>query len=560
MEKLTVLVQRLHHVRSAFFIVFALFVSYRISRWIYKAYRVRTRFYDIPSLPRHPMWGNLVNAGQRLNPSLKRHPDYGLEEIRRELGEPGCFLVDLAPVEDRGFLVIAEPQYVEAVVSSTEQFKYSVPKSKNYHALKPVLGAESIITKEGAAWKAMRKRFNPTFQHRYIHSLTGAIISRVEIFGERLQSLAESGITFKMADYAKDLTVDIITELTIAQDFNAQSTHEGQGEKSAIGFLTASRRLSEMVYDVGQGIGLHMIDPIRPLKSLFYERILNRKLTAIVKARISSAGNASESKCILQLAVSGLSPNKALISSCVDQLKSFFFAGQDTTATLIQWMCYEMSKAGHTPHHATSLTRLRQEHDLVFGPHPFSALKFLSSLATAESESILTFKLPFITAFIKETLRLHPPAATMRAVPWEATSFSLPLPSHPVSMAGLQIYPSLYLIQRNPNVWGPDADLFKPDRWLDNAYLAGLPVGAYRPFERGPRNCIGQELAMLEGMLVLLSVARGFAFEKVGLTGRAVVDGGEKEKEVWSEHAVTSVPVDGMVMRVSMSEKANFPL
>lgn len=558
METLTGLKPRLHHIRSTLLVGLALYVSYRISQWIYKAYRVRTRFFDIPSLPRHWIWGNLINAGERLKPSLKRHPDYGFEEIWRELGEPGCFLVDLAPVEDRGFLIIAEPQYVEAVVSSTEQFKYSIPKSNNYHALKPVLGAESIITKEGAAWKAMRKRFNPSFQPRYIHSLTGSIVSRVEIFVERLQSLAKSGNIFKMADYAQDLTTDIITQLTIAQDFNAQSTPEGHGEKSPTDLLTASRRLSEMVYDVGQGVGLHMIDPIRPLKSLFYESIFDHKLTAIVKARIGSTDTTSESKCILQLAVSGLSPNKALIRSCVVQLKSFLFAGQDTTATLIQWMCYEMSKASHSPHHATSLTRLRQEHDVVFGPHPFSALQILSSLATAESESILTSKLPYTTAFIKETLRLHPPAATVRAVPWEATSFSLPLPSHPVSIAGLQIYPSIYLIQRNPNVWGPDAHLFNPGRWLDDAYLAGLPVGAYRPFERGPRNCIGQELAMLEGMLVLVSVAREFAFEKVGLTGRAVVDGGEKEREVWSEHAVTSVPVDGMVMRVSMSEKANF--
>jgi cytochrome P450 len=558
METLTGLKPRLHHIRSTLLVGLALYVSYRISQWIYKAYRVRTRFFDIPSLPRHWIWGNLINAGERLKPSLKRHPDYGFEEIWRELGEPGCFLVDLAPVEDRGFLIIAEPQYVEAVVSSTEQFKYSIPKSNNYHALKPVLGAESIITKEGAAWKAMRKRFNPSFQPRYIHSLTGSIVSRVEIFVERLQSLAKSGNIFKMADYAQDLTTDIITQLTIAQDFNAQSTPEGHGEKSPTGLLTASRRLSEMVYDVGQGVGLHMIDPIRPLKSLLYESIFDHKLTAIVKARIGSTDTTSESKCILQLAVSGLSPNKALIRSCVVQLKSFLFAGQDTTATLIQWMCYEMSKASHSPHHATSLTRLRQEHDVVFGPHPFSALQILSSLATAESESILTSKLPYTTAFIKETLRLHPPAATVRAVPWEATSFSLPLPSHPVSIAGLQIYPSIYLIQRNPNVWGPDAHLFNPGRWLDDAYLAGLPVGAYRPFERGPRNCIGQELAMLEGMLVLVSVAREFAFEKVGLTGRAVVDGGEKEREVWSEHAVTSVPVDGMVMRVSMSEKANF--
>jgi cytochrome P450 len=558
METLTGLETRLYHVRSTLLVVLALYVSYRISQWIYKAYRVRTRFHDIPSLPRHLIWGNLINAGERLKPSLKRHPDYGFEEIWRELGEPGCFLVDLAPIEDRGFLIIAEPQYAEALVNSTKEFKYSIPKSSSYQPLKPVLGAESIITQEGAAWRAMRKRFNPGFQPSYIHSLTGSIVSRVEIFVERLQSLAESGITFKMADYAQDLTADIITQLTIAQDFNVQSTPEGYGEKSPTGLLTASRRLSDMVYAVGQGVGFHMIDPIRPLKSLFYESIFDHKLTAIVKARISSTDTTSESKSITQLAVSGLSPNKALIRSCVDQIKSFLFAGQDTTATLIQWICYEMSKASHSPHHATILSRLRQEHDAVFGPTPFSALQILSSPATAESELILTSKLPYTTAFIKETLRLHPPAATVRAVPWEATSLSLPLPSHPVSIAGLQIYPSLHLIQRNPNVWGPDAHLFNPGRWLDDAYLARLPVGAYRPFERGPRNCIGQELAMLEGMVVLVSVARGFVFEKVGLTGRAVVDGGEKEREVWNKHAVTSVPVDGMVMRVSMGEKAIF--
>ncbi|OBT43353.1 hypothetical protein VE00_05750 [Pseudogymnoascus sp. WSF 3629] len=410
METIKELEQR-YHIRSTLFVVLGLYVLYRVSHWIYKAYRVRTRFHDIPSLPRHPIWGNLVNAGERLKPSLKRHPDYGFEEIWRELGEPGRFLVDLAPVEDRGFLVIAEPQYAEALLNSSKEFKYSIPKSKNYHSLKPVIGAESIITKEGAAWKEMRKRFNPGFQPRYIHSLTRPIMSRVEIFVERMQSLAESGITFKMVDYAQDLTTDIITQLTIGQDFNAQSMPEGHGAKSPMGFLTASRRLSETIYAVGQGVGFHMIDPIRPLKSFFYETIFNYKLTAIVKERISSTDTTSKSKSITQLAVSGLPPSKALIRSCVDQIKTFLFAGQDTTATLIQWVCYEMSKASHSEHYAAILSRLRQEHDLVFGPDPFSALKVLSSSATAESESILTSKLPYTTAFIKEILRLHPPRA-----------------------------------------------------------------------------------------------------------------------------------------------------
>lgn len=555
MEKWTKLVPGYYHIQNTLLVVLALYVSYRISHWIYKAHRLRTRYNDIPSLPRHPIWGNLVNAGERLNPSLKRHPDYGFEEIWQELGEPGCFLVDLAPIEDRGFLIVAEPQYVEAIVNPTGEFKHSLPKSDTYNVLKPVIGAESLITQEGAAWRAMRKRFNPGFQPRHIHSLTDSIVSKAQVFVDRLQSLAKNGVTFKMADYARDLTTDIITQLTIARDFNAQSTPEGHGAKSPTGFLTASRRLSDLIYDVGQGIGFHMIDPVRPLKLLFYETIFDYKLTAIVKECISSTDTTS-SKSITHLAASGLPRNRALIRNCVDQVKSFLFAGQDTTAVLIQWMCYEMSKASHSQHYATILSRLRQEHDAVFGSHPFSALHYLSSPAIAESDSIWTSKLPYTTAFVKETLRLHPPAATVRLVPWEATSLSLSLPSHPVSIAGLRIYAAPYLIHRNPKVWGPDAHLFNPDRWLDDAYIAKLPAGAYRPFERGPRNCIGQELAMLEGMVVLVSVARGFVFEKVGLTGRAVVDGGEKEREVYNELAITSVPVDGMVMRVSLSEKA----
>lgn len=285
-----------YHIQSTLLLLLSLYASYRISRWLYKAHRIRSRYHDIPSLPRHPIWGNLVNVGERLKPSLKRHPDYGFEEIWRELGEPGCFLVDLAPIEDRGFLIVAEPQYVEALVNSTDEFKYSIPKSDNYRPLRSLLGAESIITKEGAAWRATRKRFSPGFQPRYIHSLTGSVVSRVEIFVGRLQSLAKSGAVFRMRDYSQDLTTDIITQLAIAKDFKAQSTPQGHGEKSRAGLLTASRLLSEMVYAVGQGMGLHMLDPIRPLKSLFYENIYNRKLTAIVKERISSTDTASKSQ------------------------------------------------------------------------------------------------------------------------------------------------------------------------------------------------------------------------------------------------------------------------
>lgn len=449
-------------------------------------------------------------------------------------------------------LIIAEPQYVETLVQPSEQFKYSLPKSDTYDALKPLIGYESMVTAEGADWKAMRKRFNPGFQPRHIHSMSGSVVSKTEIFVQRLESAAESGITFKLADYAKDLTTDIITRVTMAQDFHAQSTPDGQGEKSLFGLLTASRRLSELCYAVGQGTGLYLIDPVRAFKEFHYRSVLDRKLTAIISPQIYFPDANSASKSITQLAVAGLAPNKAMLRSCVDQVKSFLFAGQDTTATLISWLCYQMSKASYCPHYATALSRLREEHDAVFGSDPFSAIHVLSSQDAVNSESILTSELPYTTAFIKETLRLHPPGATTRIIPEDATTLTLPIP-HPVCIAGLRVYPPQYLIHRNAKIWGPDAHLFKPDRWHDEAYIAALPAGAYRPFERGPRNCIGQELAMLEGKVVLACVARGFVFEKVGLTGRDAGDGKAKEREVYSALAVTSVPVDGMMMRVSMS-------
>lgn len=54
-----------------------------------------------------------------------------------------------------------------------------------------------------------------------------------------------------------------------------------------------------------------------------------------------------------------------------------------------------------------------------------------------------------------------------------------------------------------------------------------IPPSAWRPFERGPRNCMGQDLAIIEARVVLALVVRRFEFEKAGI-GRVVVDAGGK--------------------------------
>jgi hypothetical protein len=102
---------------------------------------------------------------------------------------------------------------------------------------------------------------------------------------------------------------------------------------------------------------------------------------------------------------------------------------------------------------------------------------------------------------------------------------------------------------------GPDAHTFNLTAGSTKYAWPSYQLEHIVPFERGPRNGVGQELAILEAPLVFVSHARGFVFEKIGLAGWFAIHRGEREKEVWSEHHSTSVPVNEIVIRVSNPEQ-----
>lgn len=61
--------------------------------------------------------------------------------------------------------------------------------------------------------------------------------------------------------------------------------------------------------------------------------------------------------------------------------------------------------------------------------------------------------------------------------------------------------------------WGQDCLEYKPERFLDGS-SSKVPAGAYTPFLMGPRVCLGQQMALLEGktMLAMMLLA-GFSFK-----------------------------------------------
>jgi cytochrome P450 len=72
---------------------------------------------------------------------------------------------------------------------------------------------------------------------------------------------------------------------------------------------------------------------------------------------------------------------------------------------------------------------------------------------------------------------------------------------------------SPYLTHRDPRFF-PDPEAFVPTRWAALPE-AGPARSAYLPFGGGPRQCLGEEFAWMEGLLVLTTLAQTWRMQLV---------------------------------------------
>ncbi|OMP88889.1 putative sterigmatocystin biosynthesis P450 monooxygenase stcS [Diplodia seriata] len=354
-----------------------------------------------------------------------------------------------------------------------------------------------------------------------------------------------------MDNLCTDLTFDIIGAVVMDVDLNAQL---GTSKQSA---LVRYYRQLLITYTNQSGLIGMPTNPFLTRRRKKITSIIDDELKAIIRSQHAEVVAAAKDTTMAQepsdkkknrprsvLALSlqadhtaGTTPSLSplALQTTADTLKTFLFAGHDTTSVLLQWAFYELSR---TPR---ALAALRAELDAVFGAAA-TPLDIADALASSGGDDAIK-KLAYTSAVIKETLRLYPPAGSARRAP-PGAGLVVNIPddaatggTKAVCLDGFVLYSCHFLVQRDPAVYGPDADEWVPERWLGDVDTSRVdeipdrgeveveptttttrkvPPGAWRPFERGPRNCIGQELANLEARVILAVAARRYDFIKVG--------------------------------------------
>ncbi|RWW27822.1 hypothetical protein GW17_00007737, partial [Ensete ventricosum] len=168
----------------------------------------------------------------------------------------------------------------------------------------------------------------------------------------------------------------------------------------------------------------------------------------------------------------------------MDECKTFFFAGHETSALLLTWTVMLLAT------NPTWQERARAEVEQVCGDDPPS------------SEHLP--KLTLLTMIINESLRLYPPATLLPRMVFEDIKLGdLHIPK------GLSIWIPVLAIHHDATIWGEDVHEFNPERFAGRSFAL---TRHFLPFASGPRNCVGQAYAMMEAKIILAMLLSSFSF------------------------------------------------
>jgi cytochrome P450 len=401
------------------------------------------------------------------------------------------------PLGVRRAYLLADPAAIQHVLQDQpEHYRKGVSVGR----ITPLFG-EGLTTSEGVLWRRQRQLMQPLFHWQRLLPSTDVIAAATAAMLARWESLAARGQPVELVAALRDLTQGVMRRILFGPDTLHDAQGAGQALTVAVGQL--DRRMWAM-------LPAPLWLPTRQNRQLHEAR---HTLQAYVDRQIaehSRAGPAAEDLLTgLMAARDGTTGAQMPTRQLRDEAVTLWAAGQTTVAAALAWTWYLLAQ------HPEAASALHGELDVVLGGrHPMP-----QDLP----------RLRYTRLVLDESLRLYPPTWVTARSPSAADEIDgHRIPAHAILLV------SPYVLQRHPAFW-EHPEQFDPERFTP-ARAAGRPRFAYFPFGGGPRRCIGQNLAMLEMLVILAMMAQ--AYELSPVPGHPVEP----------DARITLLPRDGILM------------
>ena len=438
----------------------------------------------IPRISGDPLLGNLR--------ALREDRVAFQLRVAREAPEIARLRVGLFPA-----VMIGSPAFAHQVLALDHASFVKAPGLAVF--LRPLLG-RGLLTSERDVHTRQRRLIAPAFAHRRISSYASLIAQRSETFAASL----ETGRVLDVSEGMMRLTLEIVGKTLF--DAEVGSSAGEVGRALTVAMECAMAQLSSLV----------PIPPFVPTRTNMKSRRAVAQLDAILYKIIRERrGQGDDRGDLLSMLLATRDEDGATMTDLQvrDEAMTLFLAGHETTANALSWALYLLAK------NQQARTRVEAEIDALGRVPSYDDLRLL----------------PWTLAVLKETLRLYPPAYILarRAIEDVVVGRHL-VKKHTIVLL------NVLGIHRRPDLF-PRPESFEPERFMGEAEKS-LPRCGYMPFGAGPRICIGNHFALMEGHVVLASLLARLRLDLVDAA------------PVATEPLVTLRPRGGIRMRVTVRE------
>ncbi len=407
-------------------------------------------------------------------PGPKGPPIIGIYPYFRK--DPAAFLLKLS--QEYGDLVyftlgsqkiyfLNRPEFVQDILV-TNQHKFI--KSRMLQRSKVLLG-EGLLTSEGQFHLRQRRLAQPAF-HR--ERLIGYSRSMSEI-AVRHSMRWRAGETRDISRDMMRLTLAVVAQTLFSADVDKDAQSVGEALDHVMSMFDT---LLLPWADLLQKLPIPQMQRFEKARDQ-----LDRIIYGLIREHREAGVDRGDLLSMLLLAQDEDDGGVMTDKQVRDEALTLFLAGHETTSNALTWTWYLLSQ------HPDVEQKLHEELQTVLNGR------------TPQFEDLP--QLRYTEMVFAESMRLYSPAwaiGRMSIEDHEVDGYRIPAQSIVIL--------SPYAMHRNARFW-PDPERFNPDRWTAEA-RDSRPKLAYFPFGAGPRICIGERFAWMEGMLVLATYAQNW--------------------------------------------------